>query len=183
VDAAIRRAEAVLRAHPQHREAAFSLARLHFVQESWEKLPELLEQLLEGSDTAAVWSHLRLAEAQSQPQEQLQWLENAYRMDPESLEVLFALANYYRIQGDRLLEAKYLALLLKVEPTQYTANLRLGELALEREEFQEARNQLLTAIAVQPDDPQPHVLLAQIYLALGRPEWANLEYRRSLSLR
>jgi len=183
VDAAIRRAEAVLRAHPQHREAAFYLARLHFVQESWEKMPELLGQLLDGSDTAAVWSRLRLAESQSQPQEQLQWLENAYQIDPESLEVLFALANYYRIQGDRLLEAKYLALLLKVEPTQYTANLRLGELALEREELQEARNQLLTAIAVQPDDPQPHVLLAQIYLALGRPEWANLEYRKSLSLR
>ncbi|MCH8016021.1 MAG: tetratricopeptide repeat protein [Acidobacteria bacterium] len=183
VDAAIRRAEAVLRAHPQHREAAFYLARLHFVQESWEKMPELLGQLLDGSDTAAVWSRLRLAESQSQPQEQLQWLENAYQIDPESLEVLFALANYYRMQGDRLLEAKYLAGLLKVEPTQYTANLRLGELALEREELQEARNQLLTAIGVQPDDPQPHVLLAQTYLALGRPEWANLEYRKSLSLR
>ena len=172
-----------MRDYPQHREAAFYLARLHFVQESWEKMPELLGQLLDGSDTAAVWSRLRLAESQSQPQEQLQWLENAYQIGPESLEVLFALANYYRMQGDRLLEAKYLARLLKVEPTQYTAHLRLGELALEREELQEARNQLLTAIAIQPDDPQPHVLLAQTYLALGRPEWASLEYRRSLSLR
>jgi len=183
VDSAIRRAEAVLRSYPQHREAAFSLARFHWAQENWEKMPELLEQLLDGSDTAAVWSRLRLAESQIQPQEQLQWLENAYQIGPESLEVLFALANYYRMQGDRFLEAEYLARLLKIEPTQYTANLRLGELALEREDLQEARNQFLTAITVQPDDPQAHVLLAQTYLALGRPEWASLEYRRSLSLR
>lgn len=34
VDAAIQRAEAVLKANPQHREAAFYLARLHFAQEA-----------------------------------------------------------------------------------------------------------------------------------------------------
>ena len=183
VDAAIRRVEGVLRTYPQHREAAFYLARLHFLQENWEKLPELLEQLLDGADTAAVWSRLRLAESQGQPQEQLQWLENAYRVDSESSEVLLALANYYRMQGDRPMEMNYLERLLKVEPNRYTANLRLGEMALEGEELQEARNQLLTAIAIQPDDPQPHVLLAKTYLAFGRPEWASLEYRKSLSLR
>ena len=39
------------------------------------------------------------------------------------------------------------------------------------------------AIAIHPGDPYSHLLLAQVYAALERPQWARLEYRRSLSLR
>ena len=183
VESAIRRVEDLVRKHPRNREIAFNLARLYLGQGHWEKVEELLEQLLNGTDEAALWGRLRLAEAQSLPREKLRWLEEAYKLAPTSTETLLALAQFHKAQGDLPEEDVYLEQLLSADPNHYNAYVRRGELALAEENFQGAYANLLMAIAIHPGDPYSHLLLAQVYAALERPQWARLEYRRSLSLR
>ena len=183
VAAAINRVENLVEKYPENREAVFHLARLYLGQGHWGEVEALLEQLLNGTDQAALWSRLRLAEVQALPQEKLRWLKEAYELAPRSAEVLFALAQYFKAQGDVPQENTYLKQLLSIDSNHYNTHVRLGELALADQDFPAAYERLLTAIAINPDDPHSHLLLAETYTALQRPQWASLEYRKSLSLR
>ncbi|MFQ5917312.1 MAG: fused MFS/spermidine synthase [Candidatus Binatia bacterium] len=181
VYSAVERTEAILKRHPERREAAFYLAELYLGQGHHKKVAPLLEELLKGSDAAAVWARLRLAESEKEPEKQLEWLTRAYQMDANALEVLLALANYYRAQGDPSMETEYLKRLIAAHPNYHPGYVRLGELAFQGKDLQSAKNLLLTAIAIQPVDPSAHFWLAKVYLALDEPSRAHLEYLKSLS--
>jgi predicted Zn-dependent protease len=58
------------------------------------------------------------------------------------------------------------------DPSQRTANQRLGTIALGQGRAAEARDYLLTAAEAEPDNPTAWRLLAESYLALGEREEA-----------
>jgi Flp pilus assembly protein TadD len=51
------------------------------------------------------------------------------------------------------------------------------------ERYEEAEREMRRAVDIDPDHPQPHLLLSQIYFRLGREEDAAREKQLSLRFR
>jgi len=78
------------------------------------------------------------------------------------------LANVY-LQTDRLPEAiKQCEKMLEFDPNHYPTNLLLGRILLLSGDAEAALPRLIKAAALQPEAPEPHMLLTRAYDELGR---------------
>jgi arylsulfatase A-like enzyme/Flp pilus assembly protein TadD len=71
---------------------------------------------------------------------------------------------------------------LAVEPDHYGGNLNLGRFLAREEKFDEAIPSLEKAAKLRPDDPAPHIFLADVYERLGRETDAKEEREKAISL-
>jgi tetratricopeptide (TPR) repeat protein len=71
---------------------------------------------------------------------------------------------------------------LKISPRDYNSHLELGVIYLSQHKLQEAEHELISAAALEPQNPDPLLSLGQLYDQTNRPTEAEAAYRNAISL-
>ena len=116
---------------------------------------------------------LRLAEAH--------WVRAA-AIDPTDVATRKALVSLYQNQTRPAAELQYLAELIRLEPEQVEHALRSGRLRIELQAWAQAEAELKTLVERQPQSPDAHLLLAEMYLKTGATEAAAKHADQAASL-
>jgi tetratricopeptide (TPR) repeat protein len=90
--------------------------------------------------------------------------ERAIRLGETDGVVLGRLAQIYRQLGDQPAEERTLSLQAGSDKSSGLANVRLAELAMEKNDLEVARGQLLEALAREPKRAQAHLMLGELSL-------------------
>jgi tetratricopeptide (TPR) repeat protein len=94
----------------------------------------------------------------------------------------FKAAQAARNRGDRAMCRESLDALLARNPGHRGGRLLLADLLLEEGQPQQALEQLQTALAAHPDDPEVHQAMGALMDKLGRPENAWSHYQQAAAL-
>jgi len=106
-------------------------------------------------------------------------LERATRLDPEYAPAQIRLGDAY-LRSDRVDDAeRAYRKALETDPFSAFAYLGSARVAVVRDRFEEAADQVESAIEVRDDFREAHRLAAQVYSRLGKPEQARLETERA----
>ncbi len=71
---------------------------------------------------------------------------------------------------------------LKIRPRDYNSHLELGVIYLSQHKLPEAEQELTSAVALEPLNPDPLLSLGQLYDQTNRPTEAEAAYRKAISL-
>jgi tetratricopeptide (TPR) repeat protein len=94
-------------------------------------------------------------------------LRRSLDLQPESVEVVAALAEADAGLGNFDEAARYAQRALERAPAGATANLVMGLVHLERRNYTDARDALLRAVAADPESPKATYQLSLVYARLG----------------
>lgn len=105
--------------------------------------------------------------------------EDAVSQEPTTLAALLEndAARLLAMHGQRERAAAFLRKALEIDPGLYDARFRLGLLAIERHDYQEAMEHFQAAAAIVPDSAWPHYEMGVSHAALGDLEAAIREFR------
>jgi tetratricopeptide (TPR) repeat protein len=116
-------------------------------------------------------------------EEALPLLERAIQLDPAYEEPHFFLGELLMLEDRWEEAAARFRRALTLRPDYIPACVALGKALLAGERVEEAERELTACAARQPEHPQPHLLLSQIYFRLGDQTRAQAEKALSLRLR
>jgi tetratricopeptide (TPR) repeat protein len=182
---AIPRLEEVLKQEPNMPLANLQLGRAWNSLESYDKALPWLRKAVE-LNPESIRAHFELGVALGQTDnwaEAARQLEIAVAQAPDSEEMHLDLATAYEHLG-RIPEAtKTYQITLKLNPNNYSANLMFGRLLGMHNEPLAAVSYLQKAVKLQPQLPDPHKFLANVYLELGQQENARREQAEAQRLK
>jgi tetratricopeptide (TPR) repeat protein len=94
-------------------------------------------------------------------------LRRALDLNPDTLDILAALAEAEQGAGDTAAAERDSARVLARDGTNATANLVIGMVRIGQERYAEARDALITATTLDPSSPKPEYQLSLAYARLG----------------
>ena len=98
--------------------------------------------------------------------------EEAWRLEPGHFIAGRMLAQFAGADGDVDAARRYLEAVLEKQPGNVPVSMDLARMALANEDLERFIRLLREAIAANPDDPRPRVMLGHQYWAMGRPDEA-----------
>jgi len=117
------------------------------------------------------------------PAEAIQSAKEALRLNPDSADAYLQLGCALHFDPETFVEAiAAYQKSLELEPGQFMALANLGDVNLQMGRIEEARDCLIRAGDITPNDPKLHNLLGQVYLRLGRRDEALREHEILKSL-
>ncbi len=115
--------------------------------------------------------------------EALSYLTMAMKADPAYEEPFFFYGSLLLDQGQGEEAIPYLRTALRNRSDYVPAKIALARALISLQRWQEAISELNGILKKDPDQPQPHLLLSQVYFRLGDEAKAKAEQRASLQLR
>jgi choline-sulfatase len=181
---AIPKLEQVVKEEPTMPLANLELGRAWSSLENYEKALPWLRKAIE-LDPESGRAHFELGMVLAETNDwtgALPQLEAAVNRIPESDELHSDLATAYEHEG-RLEEATHeFQSALRLNPENYKANLMFGRLLGMHEDPGNALRYLLKAVKLQPQSPDGHKFLANVYTELGQTENARREQAQAARL-
>lgn len=168
--------------HPGDGKAHFELGALLEKAGEWKEAERAFLDAVEA-DAALRQAWLELALVQRRlhrPRDSVAVLERAASRWPNDLTILTNLAESHRASGRPDLAIEVLARLAAVHPRAPEPFLALGRIALESQDYANARKWLATARDLAPERPRPRLLLGECLTRMGRNREAIGEYDRYL---
>src|ERR1035441_9581967 len=107
---------------------------------------------------------------------------NALKEDKNFADAHYALAQAYEHLGQFSGAYRELVRTVDLEPTNYKARIDLGNLLIAAGKLDDAQVQANAVMAVQPDNPDVHALLAAIAVRKGQKDQALIEMQRAIEL-
>src|SRR6266853_2065513 len=167
-----------LRLGPEFAEVYHSLGLVYSKLEQHEKAVRAFQDAIRLEPDSAD-NHCRLATSYLQlqrPAEAIQSAKEALRLKPDSADGYLQLGCALQCDSETFVEATAAyRKSLELEPDQFVALANLGDLNLQIGRIEEARDFLVRAGNINPNDPKLHHLLGQVYLRLGRRDEALRE--------
>ena len=108
--------------------------------------------------------------------------QNALKVDKDFAEAHYALAQAYEHLGQISGAYRELVRTVDLEPTDYKARVDLGNLLIAAGKPDDAQVQANAVLAVEPDNPDVHALLAGIAVRRGQRDQALIEMQRAIEL-
>jgi arylsulfatase A-like enzyme/Tfp pilus assembly protein PilF len=174
---AIPQLEQVLKEEPDMPLANLQLGRAWSGLENYDKALPWLRKAVELTPESGR-AHFELGMALAETED---WAGAASQMEaalvhiPDSDEMYFDLATAYEHLGRVPDAIKSYQTALQLNPNQYRANLMFGRLLGMREDPQAALPYSQKAVQLQPQSPEAHKFLANVYTELGQEENARRE--------
>ena len=116
--------------------------------------------------------------------EAIEQYREALKIEPQLPGLHFELGEMFKVSGSQHeaeAEAEYKAA-LQVNPRDEQAQCRLGDIALQRNDLEQANQRFTTATELQPNDPEASVGLAKVSMAMGQPQKAEVLLAHALQL-
>jgi tetratricopeptide (TPR) repeat protein len=174
-----------LRLGPESAEVYHTLGLAYIELEQYENAGRAFQNAIRLEPDSADF-HCRLATSYLQlhrPAEAVQSAKEALRLKPDSADAYLLLGCALHYDPTTFVEATAAyQKSLELEPGQFVALANLGDVNLQMGRIEEARDSLIRARNVNPNDPKLHHLLAQVYLRLGRRDEALREHEILKSL-
>jgi tetratricopeptide (TPR) repeat protein len=108
--------------------------------------------------------------------------QNALKEDKNFADAHYALSQAYEHLGQLSAAYRELVRTVDLEPTNYKARIDLGNLLIAAGKLDDAQVQANAVMAVQPDNPDVHALLAAIAVRKGQKDQALIEMQRAIQL-
>jgi arylsulfatase A-like enzyme/Tfp pilus assembly protein PilF len=182
---AIPQLEEVLKQEPDMPLANLQLGRAWSSLESYDKALPWLRKAVELTPESGR-AHFELGMALAQTDD---WMGAAAQLEaalvriPDSDEIHFDLATAYEHSG-RIPDAiKNYQTTLRLNPNNYNANLMFGRLLGMHDDASKALPYLQKAVKLQPQSPDAHKFLANVYTELGQEENARSELAEAQRLK
>ena len=164
----------------------FTVAELNLAQiDLRENKPEAAEaryQAVVARDPGNVQALLALAERAQQPVQAVQWLEQAWEKNPDSLQVGLLLAQRYLQRGDRLKASGVVRQLETAQPNNPVVQRMLGAVLFASEDIGGARAAYRKFADAQPNNPEGWFLIASTYLREKDDTGAEQALQRALNI-
>jgi tetratricopeptide (TPR) repeat protein len=134
-------------------------------------------------ESAVAWTNLAVAEQRAgHPEEAINAYQAALRLDPQNTVAQVNLGVVYYQQGFLVEAESFLEQALSSQPEQHRLRVLLGAIALSRNDYERAWNELQRAAPNLENDPLLHFYLALWYEAVDIRGAAEQELERVLTL-
>ncbi len=166
--------EMILRFAPDHIGALQSIAKIHIAKQQWEEARPLVQRLQENDPANAVGYYYDgiILQGEGKFEASIRVFEQALERAPDGVEPLIALSRSL-LALDRAQEAlDRVQQVVNRNPEHFLAWNLLGEIQLQRKEYEAAEKALQQALAVAPEWSIPYRNLIRIRLEQRRPEAA-----------
>jgi Flp pilus assembly protein TadD len=167
---------------PRDGKAHFELGTLLEKAGEWKEAERAFLNAVEANGALRrAWLELAVVERRlHRPRDSVDVLERASSRWPNDLRILTDLAESHRANGRSDLAKAVLVRLAAAHPSRSEPFLGLGRIALDGQDYENARKWLAKARELAPEQPRPRLLLGECLIRLGRNREAIGVYARYL---